>query len=124
MEMDFKLTADFDSEFGISITKDNFSTLSNVFLVQGMGKYFVNRVDEKRVDSNLNSILLKVYKIGEYCIDHNIKGNFSETGKYAPLAELRKYLKLGFKTKIKNKSFSRKSKDSEISELLSFEVNL
>lgn len=87
----FAITA--DDEAAIRVIKSN-RTVTNEFLLQE-GRRFVNRVDETAVNSQLNSILLKVWDIHPYCKDHDIiRGNYSETGRFATLAELRRSLGL------------------------------
>jgi hypothetical protein len=79
---------------GVFITKNSFQTTTEYTFEENSRNYFVNKSTGRRVDPALNTILLKVYKLGEYCESKNIKGSFSETGRFAALAELRQHLGL------------------------------
>jgi len=55
-------------------------------------KHFTEKESGQRVDSALNRVLLDVYNLGHYVIESNIpirNRNFSETGRFAVLANLR-----------------------------------
>ncbi len=79
---------------GVFITKDSFQTTTEFKFEENSRKYFVNKSTDVRVNPTLNAILLKVYQIGEYCESHNVKGSFSETGRFKVLADLRRHLGL------------------------------
>jgi len=85
----------------IVVTDDDFQTAAELELIQNPTKYFADKKTGKKVAAALGAILQKVYALGEYCTLNGVKGNFSETGRYAPLAELRKYLNIGWTAETK-----------------------
>ncbi len=77
-------------EPGVTVNKSG--TDREFILNRKPSSYFVEKTSDNKVDSTLNAILLKVYRVGSYCNDRKInKGSFSETGVFRPLAELRQY---------------------------------
>lgn len=115
-EEGFQIGVELYYPFGIVVSDDASQTTAEFELRQNPTKYFVKRSDETRVNSALNSILLKVYSLGEYCDERSIKGNFSEIGRFAPLAELRQNLKIGLTTSVKKKPVPTKPRNVAISE--------
>ncbi len=94
-DRNFHITTSTDyPQDGVFITKDSFQTTMEYKFEENARNYFVNKSTGRRVDPKLNAILLKVYKLGEYCESNNTKGSFSETGRFAALAELRQHLGL------------------------------
>jgi len=85
----FQISVELYYPDGVTITKDNFRTTTEFDLYH---KNFVNKKTGRPVDSALNSLLLQVYDLGGYCDKNNVKGGFSETGRFRALAELRAHL--------------------------------
>lgn len=92
-DRNFHITTSTDySNDGVFVTKDSFQTMTEYRFEENSKKYFVSKSTNARVNPTLNAILLRVYELGDYCETNNIKGQFSETGRFKALADLRKHL--------------------------------
>jgi hypothetical protein len=78
---------------GVFVTRNSFQATTQFTLASRT--VFINKTTNKRVAPALNAILLKVYQLGDYCQTNNVRGTFTETGRFIPLAQLRRNLGLG-----------------------------